>query len=361
MKLRALFAISFGIFAACSDDNVDPEAGVPLDTGSSSDSGLPDAGAPDAPSRPDSGRSDSGFSDPDIIRAQVATVAGLRTYFEIHGTETSTMPPLFVVQRGPGTSHEYLPPLLEFLIPKRKVVFYDMRGTGLTSYGDGTGSSTITAGQHALDLAELIDFVGTLPEGIDVSTIDLFGHEYGAGIASLYAAAHPSRVSKLVLVNPYPQDIEHHALYREEVQARLTMDERARYYAILNRPECFGSESSCYLQLWNIVGPHYLCDENRDLFLQLEFMHGNARTEIFFVDRQLRESRYDWKPMLPQITADTTVISGPCDPIPVATSTTYVSRIPGATHVVIEGTGQFPMIEDPAAFETSVKAALVHP
>lgn len=349
-----------GVLACGSEDpTAQPDAGF-------ADAVAYDSGPVDAAARPDANRVDvgpidAGFSDPELIRGGVEDVSGLRTYLEIYGTTTSTNPPVIVLHRGPMTSSEYLPPFFKFLLPGRRLIFYDMRATGQTSYGDGTPTSTITFAQHVRDLDSLINFVGQLPEGIDTGTVDLVGHEYGAAVAFMYAADHPARVSKLVLLNPFPINIAHHSLYRQEVEARLTAPERELYYAIRNRPECFGSLSECAMQIWQIVGPHYMCPQNRDLFSELIFRYGSFRAEYFYVERELRNSRYDWQPRLADVEADTTIVSGPCEPIPVATSTTYAAGIPGARHVVLPLTGEFPMVEAPQAFEATVKSALRHP
>lgn len=354
--LALIFALGCSSDPDATPDAGQPDATVVYDSGTAPDSGLSDV------DRGDAGRLDGGFSDPSIIRAGREQVNRLRTYLVIYrGTQTSTLPPVFVLHRGPGTSHEYLPEHLTALREGRDVIFYDMRATGRTSVGDGTSSSTVTTDQHVRDLGDLIDYVGALPDGIDVDQVDLVGHEYGAAVAARYAAQNPARVSKLVLITPFPADIRDHARYRAEVEGRLSGPARERYYAIINRPECYGDLYDCYLEVWNILGPLHMCAETQDTFAELDFDYGSPITERRYIDRDLRNTSYDWRPELPRITADTTIISGPCDAIPVSTSTTYAGLIGGSTHVVLDGTGQFPMVEDKPAFEAALRTALIHP
>lgn len=369
--LRALLplACSLSTLVACSDDPVGVDAGAQTDAAPSIfDSGLLDIGVGDTAPAVDSGPADAGFSDPAIIRAERApipadstvhpgTITTINTYFEIHRTGTSTLPPLFVAPRGPGTNSEYLPRHLEFLTRNRTVIYYDIRGTGRSSYGDGTMNSTVTVAQHASDLAGLIDYVGQLPDGIDTTRIDILAHGYGALLAIRYASAHPARVAHLALVNPYPATIDEYVEMRGELESRMGAVDRQRVFELVNRPECFGSDSQCYAQVWAITGKYTMCLENREKFALLTFTGGSFRNEFFFIQQDLRGRSYDDRPLLPAIRATTSVITGPCEPAPPETAQSY-GAIAGAEQQVLPLTGEFPMVEDPAAFQNAVLHAL---
>lgn len=69
----------------------------------------------------------------------------------------------------------------------------DQRGAGLSSKPD----DGYQLAQYVADLAAWI-------EGLAVDRIDLIGHSMGGAIAQLFAATHPERVRRLVLMNPVP-------------------------------------------------------------------------------------------------------------------------------------------------------------
>jgi len=352
------------IAAGCNGDDTKTDAGnrpAIMDAGPiNRDSGvhIVDGGtAGDAGGHPDGQVMDAGFTDPDTLLEGRHDINGLLTYVRVLGTFTSTMPPAVVLHSGPAISHEYLLPHMKVLMEGRTLIFYDMRATGLTSFGDGTGTSTITAAEHAEELRELLDY---LNQYTDTSRVDVVGHGYGAGIATLFTAANNSRVSRLILLTPYPANNAERLERIQEQNRRLTGADRQQLSAIMNRRECLRDISLCFLQLWAVYGPHEMCSDNRDRFQQLNFLHGSFRAQVF-VDTQLRDSNYDWRPQMQAITVPTTVISGDCDPIPVATGATYASEIPNAVHHTLSDSGHFPMVESPERFNFLLRRALTYP
>jgi pimeloyl-ACP methyl ester carboxylesterase len=351
---------STALAAACGGSSTSSDASTPTadatvapyDAGFAPDGGRADAG------RADTGPADGGFADPDTIADEFWLVNGVRTHVVLQGTRTSTLPPLVVAHRGPATGSEYLPPTLKPLVRGRSVLFYDVRGAGLSNSGDGTQSSTISVRQHVADLGALVralnDRLGRPAE----EAVDLLGHEYGAALAMRLAAEQPRLVARLVLVNPFPIDVAQYADRNGEFERRLSQSERQRFYSVLNRPECFGNEEGCFLDVWSIVGHHLLCDENAGRFPELVFRTGSFRTQYFQIDRDLRESRYDWRRYLAQIRQPTTIISGRCDVAPTETVEAHVAGLPGAVHVAFERSGQFPMLEEAERFHATVRRAL---
>jgi pimeloyl-ACP methyl ester carboxylesterase len=342
--------------AACSsEDGQSNDSGVPTDAVDDYDGGVAPDARPDA-GRIDGGKRDVGFDDPaTIIRGQ-EIIAGVDTFVEVQGVLTSTSPPIFLLHTGPNLSHEYLPEHMRFLLDgNRLLVYWDLRGTGLTAYGDTSGTSTVTAEQHVLDVEDLRLFMGE--RGANVDKIDLVAHGYGAGIASLYAAANPDRVDHLVLTTPFPTNIRQLGWFRADADARLTSTDRQALNLIMSDPQCWGDFSGCEIMSWLVRGPHYMCPENRSKFRELFFEHGSPET-LHFVERDLRNTRYDWSTRLASVTAKTTIIAGACDPTRPETVLTYSSTITGSVLQTLEHSGHFPMVEEPEEYRRLVKEAL---
>lgn len=342
--------------SACgSEDPGANDAGPALDAADDYDGGgIPDA-RPDA-GRIDAGKRDAGFDDEQTIIRGMEEINGLDTFVEVQGVLTSTSPPIFLLHTGPNLSHEYLPEHMRFLLGgNRLLVYWDLRGTGLTAYGGSTGTSTVTSEQHVLDVEDMRQFM--MERGANTERIDLVGHGYGAAIAALYAADFPEHVAHLVLTTPYPATVQQLGWFRADAEARLTTTERQQVNLISQDTHCWGDFSGCELMLWNIRGPHYMCPQNRSLFWELNFEHGSPET-VNFVERDLRNRRYDWSDRLAQVTAPTTVIAGACNPTRMETTTTYSSTISGAVLHTLEESGHFPMVEQPEEYQRMVKEAL---
>lgn len=364
--MRRLLALAAPFAAlslwACDGDDTNTDAGTrptQLDATPRADTGIHIAdggGSGDAGTHPDATFTDAGFMDPDTLLAGRHDIDGLLTYVKMLGTLTSTMPPVVVLHSGPSIAHEYLLPHMKVIMEGRTLIFYDMRAAGLTSFGT-TGTSTITVAEHAQDLDELIDFTARFT---NTTRVDLVGHGYGGGVAALYAASHPTKVGRLILVTPYPAKNDYLVARINEQQRRLSSADRNQLSMIRNRRECLRDISLCFLQLWGVTGPKEMCADKRDRFGELTFLNGSFRAQ-YFVETQLRDSGYDWTTTLQQISTPTTIISGDCDPIPVDSALTYAAEIPNAVHHRLSDSGHFPMVESPERFNALLRAALTYP
>jgi pimeloyl-ACP methyl ester carboxylesterase len=102
--------------------------------------------------------------------------------------------PLICLPGGPMQAARYLGDL-GGLSAHRRLVLLDLRGTG---------DSAVPADPATYRCDRLVDDVEALRAHLGRDRIDLLGHSAGATLAVLYAARHPGRVGRLVLVCPSP-------------------------------------------------------------------------------------------------------------------------------------------------------------
>ncbi|GAA0444018.1 hydrolase [Acrocarpospora corrugata] len=100
--------------------------------------------------------------------------------------------PVICLPGGPMQDSGYLGEL-GGLSAHRQLVMLDPRGTGQSATPADTAS-------YRCD--RLVDDVEALREHLGLDRLDLLAHSGGTNLAVLYAARHPERVSKLVLVTP---------------------------------------------------------------------------------------------------------------------------------------------------------------
>lgn len=117
---------------------------------------------------------------------------------------------------GPMQDSRYLGDL-GGLSANNRLIRLDLRGTGQSAVPEDTAS-------YRCD--RLVDDVEALRRHIGLDRLDLLAHSAGANLAVLYAARHPERVRRLVLVTPslVAVGIEISASDRREV-AQLRRDE----------------------------------------------------------------------------------------------------------------------------------------
>ncbi|MGP4099484.1 alpha/beta fold hydrolase [Nonomuraea sp. KM90] len=100
--------------------------------------------------------------------------------------------PVVCLPGGPMQASAYLGDL-GGLSAHRQLIMLDLRGTGQSAVPKDTGS-------YRCD--RLVDDVEALREHLALDRMDLLAHSGGTNLAMLYAARHPERVSKLVLIGP---------------------------------------------------------------------------------------------------------------------------------------------------------------
>ncbi len=98
---------------------------------------------------------------------------------------------------GPMQASAYLGDL-GGLSTHRSLVLLDLRGTG---------QSAVPADPATYRCDRLVDDVEALRAHLGRDRIDLLGHSAGGSLAVLYAARHPDRIGRLVLVNPSPRAV----------------------------------------------------------------------------------------------------------------------------------------------------------
>ncbi|BCY06752.1 alpha/beta fold hydrolase [Actinoplanes sp. L3-i22] len=105
--------------------------------------------------------------------------------------------PLVCLPGGPMQAGTYLGDL-GGLSAHRLLLIPDLRGTG--DSGAPADPATYRCDRQVPD-------VEALRERVRLERFDLLGHSAGASLALLYAVAHPTRVRRLVLVNPSPRAV----------------------------------------------------------------------------------------------------------------------------------------------------------
>ncbi|MET7797916.1 alpha/beta fold hydrolase [Streptomyces decoyicus] len=121
-----------------------------------------------------------------------------RTYddAELHyralGPADSPLPPLVCLAGGPARDAAYLGDL-GGMAAHRQLIIPDSRGTG---------DSPSAADPSRYAFPQLSEDVEALREHLGLERFALLAHDAGAAVAQAYAAGHPQRLSRLVLVCP---------------------------------------------------------------------------------------------------------------------------------------------------------------
>jgi len=264
---------------------------------------------------------------------------------EITCTSVGDGVPVIVIHGAIGLGSTYMR-ALDPWADELRLVYYDQRGSGQTSLGDG----------RKVSFAGGIEDLDGLRKALSLDRVQLLGHSAGAYLAALYAAAHPEATSGLVLLNPGPPlapDLMQR--FGVAMAARRTPADDDARRAIEESAEFRDHEPATL--------------ERHQLNTFLPFFRDRAtieRVSLGFTAITAANVRQAPERMVGSLAAldpmrkfagigcPTLVVHAELDPIPVDWSRLLANMIPNADFQLIEGGSHFPMIEDADALRRAV-------
>jgi epoxide hydrolase 4 len=106
----------------------------------------------------------------------------------------------------------------------------DYQATAVDMRGYNLSSKPAAVDQYRLEC--LVEDVRALADHLGHRKLVLVGHDWGGVVAWMFAAAHPDRVEKLVIVNaPHP------AIFQRELRDNPAQQQASRYMLLFRSPE----------------------------------------------------------------------------------------------------------------------------
>jgi parallel beta-helix repeat protein len=277
---------------------------------------------------------------------ELETDDGVRLYYRVEGEVGDTV---VVVHGGPSLGHAYLAPDLLQLTRGRVVVHYDQRGIGKST--PLTDADRLTVERHVQDLEALRVHLG-------LGRLALLGHSWGGMLAARYAAAHPERVGRILLLDPMAPAREPFmtmasARAQEMVRARLDEAERARLDALVAVTEVDDAGAHCRA-LFSLLTPIYFETLAAIGRTRADFCAGSPETlrNRAVVDAAIFESLGAWdvRHLLQQVDSPVLVVHGAASAIPREAMDAWVEALPNARLLTIHGGGHYLYVDRPDAF-----------
>lgn len=254
--------------------------------------------------------------------------------------------PIVFLSGGPGMP-DYLEEIAN-LVPGRRVVTYDQRGTGGSTVTNGDYSTEA----HVADLEKLREHLG-------VEQLHLFGHSWGGMLAQLYATAHLSSVASLFLCSPTPGVGTDWVAMERDVMAYSKKRCSSRAFAMMGLRSLLGriprlgqrSLQKMYAQVWlNYQNPDSALPADESL------LEGIGQQATFATRASAVSLPTDFlDSVLPQATFPLFVMFGENDIYGEHTQL-VVKRYPNATVEIWPDCGHLPWLDAPARFENQLKS-----
>jgi pimeloyl-ACP methyl ester carboxylesterase len=258
-------------------------------------------------------------------------------------------PPLVCLPGGPGRSVDYLGDL-GGLDRTRQLVQLDPRGVGL---------SHDPADPATLRVDRLVDDVEALRAYRGMDRMDLLAHSAGAILATLYAAAHPGRVSRLILVTPGLAAV---GVSGTEEQFDATVRRRATEPWYATARAALEQIRAGDLSMDVFAASRPLCYGRWDDAAAARAMVGiderhHAARQGYFADLTLDPAAI--RTALRALTAPVLLYAGDRDPMVAPAVVKQAAPVfPDSTVTVQSEAGHFPWIDSPSAFADTVDSFL---
>lgn len=268
---------------------------------------------------------------------------------EIFYRESGVGAPLVCLPGGPARAGVYLGDL-GGLSRRRRLIVPDQRGSGES--GDPADPAT-------LRVDRLVEDVEALRAHLGLERMDLLAHSAGAVLATMYAAVHPQRLSRLLLITPGLITVDHDeddaALYAALAErsgepwyaaARPAADaimlgDRSMENIIASRPFYYGRWDEAARE-HAAVGISPRSQAARDGFLR------DVKPNVSLI-----------RAGLALLTAPVLLYVGELDPFVTAAAARAAAAEFGDAVVVVQPeAGHYPWIDDPTAFAAALAGFL---
>jgi pimeloyl-ACP methyl ester carboxylesterase len=258
-------------------------------------------------------------------------------------------PPLVCLPGGPGRAAEYLGSL-GGLDRSRRLILPDIRGVGLSADPEDPATFRVD---------RLVGDVESLRAHLGLERMDLLAHSAGSVLATLYAAAYPQCLSRLILITPglaavgvdNPADQFQAALERRQAEPwygdAVAALERIRAGELTM--EAYRASRPLFYGRWDDAAQAHAT-------VGISERHQAAR-DGYFADATIDPAAT--RAALKGLAAPVLLYAGDLDALVTPAAVREAAEaFPDATVVVQAGAGHFPWLDDPAAFTTAISRFL---
>ena len=264
---------------------------------------------------------------------------------QLHYRSVGAGNPVIILSGGPGFNVDYMLPVVE-AFPTFRAILLEQRGTGR--------SRPATLVPQDMTLSVAVDDLEALREHLQQQRLFLVGHSWGGMLAMAYAAAHPNRVERLILIDSGGATLEFVTWFEDNIRARLRPEdvEAERYW---NQAAKHGvSADKIALETARAVTPAYFFDRAKGLTFAASMAEGSlhaAPSALLFADLM---KNYDLRAGLRALNRPTLIIHGHQDPMGDKTAEDIHALIASSTLHYLHKCGHFPWIEQPEAFRRAI-------
>lgn len=258
--------------------------------------------------------------------------------------------PLLVIHGGPVLDHSYFLPHLGELAKDYQLIFYDQRACG---------RSSIEIDSATMNLAGFVEDIEQIRQKLGFEKWNVLGHSWGGLIAMEYAVAHNDRLDHLILANSMAASSADWQKDNLESAKRIDVQDQNRLDKIVSTGLLRSANAVQYIkEMMMLSFKSQMFDkaniDKLDLYIPNDFQKRSAVFSLLGPDL----AAYNLYGDLKKITAPTLVMYGAAESAVNLHARKMVDSLGNGQLKVIPLSGHFPFIENPSAFDRSVKSFL---
>jgi proline iminopeptidase len=273
---------------------------------------------------------------------------GAQLYYRTQGTGA----PIVLLSGGPGFDIDYMVPVAEFF-PGRQKILFEQRGTGRSR------PAKFRADELTLKL--VVQDLDALREHLKLERMFIVGHSWGGMLAMAYAAAHPDRVDRMVLIDSGGPTLEFTSWFSDNIHARLRPEDEASQRYWKDAASHGVSADKAAIEAVRAITPGYFFDRAKALAFATQLTENSYHSDVNTALLGDLAKNYDVRAGLRSVDRPVLVLAGHQDPIGDKTTEDIHSLFKSSTLVYLDKCGHFPWVEQPEAFRRAVASFMEAP
>lgn len=283
-----------------------------------------------------------------VLYAQAGSIP--REGFDLHYRLQGAGDPIVFLAGGPGFDVDYLEDAAKLFPAGYERVFLEQRGTGKSR------PHPMNADNLSLRLA--VEDIEALRQHLGARKLTLAGHSWGGMLAMAYAASHPDRIERLILIGSGGPTRYFFEYYEDNIDVRLhSEDKEARAYWD-NAGKHGVDADKAALESIKAIFPAFFFDRTQGLAAAAAKPGGSYHADTNALLMADLEKSYDLRAGLARVTSPVLIIEGRQDPMGDDTAEEIHARLSASVIRYINQCGHFPWIEQPEKFKAIISEFL---
>jgi proline iminopeptidase len=268
-------------------------------------------------------------------------------YYQIRGAGPDT---LIMLHGGPGLNFDYLAPDLGQMEEHFTLIYYDQRGAG---------RSTLISDPDLLIVEAHVTDLEAVRQHFNIDKATLFGHSWGAMLASFYVLEHSDKVAKMVFSSPGPPRFYPYlSQLRSSIMAWMDDTKRDEIDRLMaaRQDSTVSARKSC-IDFWEPFIRGYFSDpHDLDLIRSMrgDFCAGPEEAlrngAVVGTHTFASIDDFDLRDRLQHIDLPVLLITGTDDIFPEESMYEWETAYPNSKLVLLDKAGHYPQIERPEVF-----------